>query len=78
MRFRVFFFWNALGGISWALAIGLVAYVAGDGVVHVIERFGIVAAVVFAAGTVAAVVVLRRRERAELAELAEREESPVA
>lgn len=68
MPFRVFFFWNALGAISWALTVGLVAYFAGDGAVHVIERFGIVAAVVIVAGLVAAVVWIQRRERRELAE----------
>lgn len=80
MPFRVFFFWNALGGISWALTIGLVAYVAGDRVVHVIERFGIVAAVVLVAGTAAAIWAARRRERRELAEVAaeSEEESRIA
>ncbi len=68
MPFRVFFFWNALGGISWALTVGLVAYWAGDGAVHVIEKFGVAAAVVFAVAIVAAVIVLRRREQRELAE----------
>jgi membrane protein DedA with SNARE-associated domain len=75
MPFRIFFFWNALGAISWALTVGLVAYFAGDGAVHVIERFGVVAAVAFAAGLVAAVVWIRRREQRELAE---QDEAPVA
>ena len=70
MPFRVFFFWNALGGISWAIAIGLVAYYAGDGVIHVIERFGVVAAIVLGVGLVAAVILVQRRERRELAESA--------
>jgi membrane-associated protein len=68
MPFRVFFFWNALGAISWATTVGLVAYFAGDGAVHVIERFGVVAAVVLAVGLVAAVVWVQRRERHELEE----------
>jgi membrane protein DedA with SNARE-associated domain len=76
MPFRIFFFWNALGGISWALTVGLVAYFAGDGAVHVIERFGVVAAVVFAGMLIAAVVWIQRRERAELDEQAD--ETPVA
>ncbi len=71
MPFRVFFFWNALGGITWAITVGLVAYWAGDGAVHVIERFGIVAGVVITLGIVAAVVWLQRRERRELEEVAE-------
>jgi membrane-associated protein len=69
MPFRVFFLWNALGGISWALTVGLVAYFAGDAAVHLIERFGVVAAVVLAVGIVVAVVWVRRRERRELGEL---------
>jgi membrane-associated protein len=68
MPFRVFFFWNALGGVTWALGIGLLAYVAGDGAAHVIERFGVIAAIVLALITVAGVVWVQRRERAELGE----------
>jgi membrane protein DedA with SNARE-associated domain len=43
MRFRVFFFWNALGGISWAITFGLVGYFLGAAGARVIERFGIFA-----------------------------------
>ncbi len=68
MRFRTFFLWNALGGITWALAVGLVAYYAGDGAVHLIERFGVGAAVLVAIGLVAAFVVVRRREQRQLHE----------
>jgi membrane protein DedA with SNARE-associated domain len=68
MRFRTFFLWNALGGITWAVAIGLLAYFAGDGAVHLIERFGIGAAVVLAVGLVVAFVVVRRREQRALHE----------
>ena len=75
MPFRVFFFWNALGGITWALGIGLLAYIAGDGAAHVIERFGVIAAVVLALITVAGVVWVQRREREELEE---QDETPVA
>jgi membrane protein DedA with SNARE-associated domain len=67
MRFRTFFLWNALGGISWAVAVGLVAYFAGDAAIHAIERFGVGAAIVLGIALVAAVVVVRRREQRELA-----------
>jgi membrane-associated protein len=66
MRWPVFVFWNALGGIAWAASVGLLSYYLG----HTAERFlkasGLVAlgAVVLAAGVLA--LVLRwRRERGE-------------
>jgi membrane protein DedA with SNARE-associated domain len=45
MPFRQFFFWNALGGISWAVTYGLVGYFAGSAAADVISTFGIYAAV---------------------------------
>jgi membrane protein DedA with SNARE-associated domain len=66
MPFRTFFCWNALGGISWALSVGLVAYFAGDAAVHVIARVGVGAAIVLGVVIVAAVVWLQLRERREL------------
>jgi membrane-associated protein len=68
MPFRTFFLWNALGGVTWALTVGLVAYWAGDGAVHVIERFGVGAAVALGVGIVAVVVWIQLRERRELRE----------
>lgn len=68
MRFRTFFLWNALGGISWAITIGLVAYFAGNAAVHVIERVGVWAAVVLGVAIVGAVVWFQIRERRELRE----------
>lgn len=68
MPFRTFFLWNALGGITWAVTVGLVAYYAGEGAVHVIERFGVAAAVVLGLIVVALVVWFQLRERRELRE----------
>jgi len=73
MPFRTFFFWNALGGISWALGIGLVAYFAGNAAVHVIERVGVGAAIALGVLLVAAVAWLQIRERRELGERQSRE-----
>ena len=41
MRWRSFFLWNALGGICWATAIGLLAYLLGHSAGKAIEAFGI-------------------------------------
>jgi membrane protein DedA with SNARE-associated domain len=68
MPFRTFFLWNALGGITWALAVGLVAYFAGDAAAHAIERFGVIAAIVLGIAIIAALVWIHRRERRELHE----------
>jgi membrane protein DedA with SNARE-associated domain len=52
MRWRSFFLWNALGGICWATAIGLLAYFLGHSAGNAIETFGVfgLIAVVLAAG----------------------------
>jgi membrane protein DedA with SNARE-associated domain len=41
MRWTSFVVWNALGGISWACAIGLIAYFLGHSAGGAIEAFGI-------------------------------------
>jgi membrane-associated protein len=46
MPFRVFFFWNALGAITWAITYGLVGYYAGEAGAGVLARFGIAGAVI--------------------------------
>lgn len=50
MRWRVFFFWNALGGIAWATSVGLAAYLAGSVVKQIIEVGGIAAIVILVLG----------------------------
>jgi membrane protein DedA with SNARE-associated domain len=66
MPFRTFFFWNALGGVTWALSVGLLAYFAGEAAVHVIERAGLGAAIALGAAVLALVVWVQLRERREL------------
>jgi membrane-associated protein len=66
MRWPVFVFWNALGGIAWAASVGLLSYYLG----HTAERFlkasGLVAlGAVVLAGGVLALVLRWRRERGE-------------
>jgi membrane protein DedA with SNARE-associated domain len=41
MRWRSFFLWNALGGICWATAIGLLAYFLGHAAGNAIQTFGL-------------------------------------
>ena len=48
-----FLLWNALGGICWAVAVGLVAYYSGHAAADAIQRYGI-----YAAGVIAVVVVV--------------------
>lgn len=48
-----FLFWNALGGICWAVAVGLVAYYSGHAAADAIQRYGIYAAVAIAVVVVA-------------------------
>jgi membrane-associated protein len=43
MRFREFFFWNALGGITWGVTYGLVGYFLGSAAAKVISTFGLYA-----------------------------------
>lgn len=63
MPFKEFFFWNALGGITWAVTFGLVGYFAGQGGAHLLSEFGIAGAIVLVASAVVGFVWLRRRER---------------
>jgi membrane protein DedA with SNARE-associated domain len=43
MRFRDFFFWNALGGITWGVTYGLVGYFLGSAAADAISTFGLYA-----------------------------------
>jgi membrane protein DedA with SNARE-associated domain len=63
MRFRDFFFWNALGGITWGITYGLVGYFGGKAAAHVLAQVGIAGAVVLALIVVGGLVRLRLRDR---------------
>jgi membrane protein DedA with SNARE-associated domain len=43
MQFRQFFFYNAVGGITWATTYGLVGYFAGGAAADAISKFGVFA-----------------------------------
>jgi membrane protein DedA with SNARE-associated domain len=62
MHWRSFVFWNALGGITWALAIGLLAYFLGNSAGNAVKTFGLygLAALLLALG---GVFFLHRRHR---------------
>lgn len=69
MPFHVFFFWNALGAVTWATTFGLVGYFGGDAAAHVITQVGIYAAIALGvAALVWFVVRWRRRRSADEAE----------
>src|SRR5580658_3412516 len=71
MRWRTFFVWNALGGICWASAVGLIAYYVGRSASNTIAAFGIyglVAVVVAIAGVLVLHLRHRRHQRATEAE----------
>ena len=65
MRFPDFFFWNALGGITWGMTFGLVGYFGGHAAANVIEPFGVIAAIALGVLLVVGLVYLRVRERRE-------------
>ena len=62
MHWRSFVLWNALGGISWAVAIGLIAYFLGNSAGNAIETFGIYG-LVAALVAVASALFMHRRTR---------------
>jgi len=63
MRFPVFFFWNALGGITWGTTYGLAGYFGGNAASHVLSEVGVIGAIVLAAVVVIGYVYVRVRER---------------
>jgi membrane protein DedA with SNARE-associated domain len=63
MPVKRFFFWNALGGISWGITYGLVGYYGGKAAAHVLAQAGLVGLGVMVAMFVGFVITLRRRDR---------------
>ena len=64
MPFPTFFFWNALGAITWAVTYGLVGYFGGKAAASVLSTVGIIGAVVLFVGVPAGYAIVRRRKRA--------------
>jgi membrane protein DedA with SNARE-associated domain len=63
MSFPRFFFWNALGGISWATAVSLVIYFGGKSAKSFISTVGVGGAIALAAALVVGLVLVKLRER---------------
>jgi membrane protein DedA with SNARE-associated domain len=63
MRFRDFFLWNALGGISWGLTYGLVGFYVGKGAANAITSFGVFAFVGLVVLVVLGYAFLKYRQR---------------
>jgi membrane-associated protein len=63
MPFRVFFFWNALGGATWGITYGLAGYFGGQAAASVLSQVGVIGAALLVAAVVVAYVVIKLRER---------------
>jgi membrane protein DedA with SNARE-associated domain len=63
MPFKQFFFWNALGGITWAVTYGLVGYFGGQAAASVLAEAGIIGFVVLLVLPFVIYAVVKRRER---------------
>jgi membrane protein DedA with SNARE-associated domain len=66
MPWRSFLVWNAAGGISWALTIGIASYVIGDQVGAIVRTAGAGALVIIAVVGVGVLILHRRRARGEV------------
>ncbi len=58
MHWWTFFFWNAAGGICWAVLVGLVAYYVGQAAADAISRYGLIGGAVVIGITLAGLVAL--------------------
>jgi membrane protein DedA with SNARE-associated domain len=65
MHWKRFFLFNAAGGILWATAVGLIAFVFGRAAAKAITHYGIYAAIAIAIAVVAGFIALQLWERRE-------------
>ncbi len=56
MPYRQFLMWNALGGITWAITVGIVGYLVGTAAEEIVEKAGLGAAILVAVVVVGALV----------------------
>jgi len=79
MRWRSFVVWNALGGICWATAIGLIAYFLGNSAGSAIEAFGVYGLVAVLLAIVSGFLLHRRHtQRARRAQQATHARAPTS
>lgn len=64
MQWRSFALWNALGGVAWATAIGVIAYFIGRSAENALSTFGIYGLVAFFVAVGVLLVMRRRHSRA--------------
>ena len=79
LRYRVFLFYNALGGLIWGVGYTLLGYVVGLSFERILSEVGLWSVGVVAAVVVVALVVrqvLKRRERRRLADRVRRRGAP--
>jgi membrane protein DedA with SNARE-associated domain len=65
MEWRSFVLWNALGGVTWATAIGLLAYFLGHSAGNAIETFGLFGLAALAVAIATGLVMHRRHRRGQ-------------
>ena len=63
MHWREFFFWNALGGVTWGVTYGLVGYYGGKAAANVLAQAGIAGAALLVLLVVGFLIRGRVRER---------------
>jgi len=63
MRWPSFLFWNATGGVAWAVTVGLLAYLLGHSAETLLKTAGLAGAGGVVLAGVAALVWLRLRRR---------------
>lgn len=63
MPWRKFAFWNAAGGIAWAVSIGLLGYFVGASAKSLMHELGAFGILVVLAGIVGVVLTIRRQRR---------------
>lgn len=64
MRWRTFLLWNALGGITWAVGVGLLGFFAGPAAERIIREFGWAGLVlILAVPAVGGILLVLRRRR---------------